>query len=154
MTALRSETWVNKDLNRDLNKDPHMQAAMHLSKELREAHISRQFLKRQLLKRQLLEKNASQPLNKPQANMPKSRELDLFSVVERKRTKSDKHTGHVICEHLLASLRKQVAEQSCLDSCNNSQDVKDIYRLATMQNLASGNLKTKVEQAQEQLSLI
>ena len=142
MTALRSETWQTKDL--------HMLAAMHLSEELREAHNCKQFLERQLF-----EKSASQPVNRAETNRPHERELDLFSVVDRTKERGDKHTGHVICEHLLASLRKQVAEQSAGEAFDEDAfDKKGCGRLANLQVLASGRQNKRVEQAQEQLSLI
>ncbi len=105
--------------------DEHMQAAIRLSDDLREAYLCSAYVRR----------GKETPSQRPIFTHSELRQAELIEVGPTKSIQS-KPVGHAICEHLLASLRKQIAlETSSTDeySCQlvgeqvRSRQVNDGY---------------------------
>lgn len=119
--------------------DPHMHAALHLSQELREAHLCNVFVQRGAAKTTSVKRDHSKRSQKSAIPV----EPDLFpgiavEIGSGKEIDTSRRIGHEICEHLLASLRKQIADEAGLEHTRSS----------------NGSFASKGGVHQEQLSLI
>ena len=130
--------------------DPHMLAAIQLSQALREAHRSQLFAKKQRAKQvKRLKQDSQAKARKSHAN------ADLFGhqsgqrVVEQSQSR---RAGHQICEHLLASLRKQVAQESGFDAVSVQRDQVGPRRKELISTPSQANQRS--DETHIQLSLI
>ena len=146
------------------DSDPHMLAAIHLAEELREAYACKVYASKSRASKSHAGKKA---YRSPGLSITESvQEQDLFGPyglsIDRTR-----QTGHEICEHLLASLRKQVQEErkqlqsECMQLRKERKLVAIEPEIAPWSKTMNRTVKTTVHktlqksvQKQEQLSLI